>query len=317
MKRVGCAAYEARASTVFNSDLKFSAQTTHHREACSFFTKIRRARVCVRSRRFSRLPAIFLAKATASESDSYAKSGSPHFETYVRQNLDRDAYEKQIYHEGVYCNPVSGNIAAILSSCPTLISKTAWYSPPSFLSNGHLMTIWAALARRDTEITYRRELLPTPDGGTLALDHVEGHEHTEGSPWLLLLTGLGGSSQDGYVKSMAMAAAQRGMGVTVLNSRGCGGVALTSPRLFSAKRGSTEDLRTALAALRTRSDSDLVAVAWSNGSSVLINTLGEDGASSMLSGVLDSMCKLAAHPQARRKGALNGAAAGFYRKGEL
>jgi hypothetical protein len=55
-------------------------------------------------------------------------------------------------------------------------------------------------------------------------------------PLLLLASGLGGGSQDTYVRSMAATAAERGWQVAVINMRSCGGSPVTSPRLFSAYR---------------------------------------------------------------------------------
>lgn len=42
--------------------------------------------------------------------------------------------------------------------------------PLPFFTNRHVETIAAALFRRKLGFTYRRELLPTPDGGVVALD---------------------------------------------------------------------------------------------------------------------------------------------------
>jgi pimeloyl-ACP methyl ester carboxylesterase len=69
-------------------------------------------------------------------------------------------------------------------------------------------------------------------------------------PMLLLASGLGGGSQDTYVRSMAATAAERGWQVAVVNMRGCGGSPVTSPRLFSAFRGANDDLRLAVSHLR-------------------------------------------------------------------
>eukprot|EP00240_Pyramimonas_obovata_P007967 CAMPEP_0118954244 /NCGR_PEP_ID=MMETSP1169-20130426/57906_1 /TAXON_ID=36882 /ORGANISM="Pyramimonas obovata, Strain CCMP722" /LENGTH=178 /DNA_ID=CAMNT_0006901841 /DNA_START=198 /DNA_END=731 /DNA_ORIENTATION=+ len=112
-----------------------------------------------------------------------------------------------------------------LQATLNLSQKENWYQSPWFLTNGHTHTIWGALARRSTSVKYKRELLPTPDGGTLALDHLEPSPDSmrEGPErWLVLFTGLCGNSEDTYIQSCARAAAGRGWRVTVMNGRGCG-----------------------------------------------------------------------------------------------
>jgi hypothetical protein len=91
---------------------------------------------------------------------------------------------------------------------------------------------------------------------------------------------FGGGSQDAYVRSMAASAAARGWRVAVLNMRGCGGSAVVTPRLFSAHRGSTDDLRLAVAHARRRPHlaahaPKVAAVGWSNGATILNNALAE------------------------------------------
>ena len=53
-----------------------------------------------------------------------------------------------------------------------------------------------------------------------------------------------GSSEDGYAKHAAAAAVRKGWRAAVLNYRGAGGIALTSPAVTSA--ATTEDVALAL-----------------------------------------------------------------------
>ncbi|EOD06252.1 hypothetical protein EMIHUDRAFT_222411 [Emiliania huxleyi CCMP1516] len=177
-------------------------------------------------------------------------------------------------------------VQKVLSSVPELASWPAWYRHPRALSNGHVHTILAAKARRTRAVKYHRLLVPTPDGGTLAVDLLCGIRRArardpqvgalgsllsggavagaaedtsrtdtlfvdapppleQNRPLLLLASGLGGGSQDTYVRSMAATAAERGWQVAVVNMRACGGSPVTSPRLFSAYRGANDDVRLA------------------------------------------------------------------------
>jgi predicted alpha/beta-fold hydrolase len=196
---------------------------------------------------------------------------------------------------GLYCNPSSPLASRVFERCKS------YAPPPVWGRNGHLQTILASLNRRTRAVEYARELLRTDDGGTLALDlfiraFPEQLPKGEGStvvplderaraqvnerPFLLLTAGLGGGSQDTYVRSMAVAASAAGWHVAVLNMRGCGGSPITSPRFFSAHRGSTDDVRTAVRHIRSSAHLALhapvvAAVGWSNGGTIINNALAE------------------------------------------
>lgn len=184
--------------------------------------------------------------------------------------------------EGVYAAS-----PALVAEVPGLRDWRYWYDPPVWLTNGHVHTIWAAKTRRAAGCRYARSLLRTPDGGSLALDLLAGEQEEveyveddgrrgDARPVLLLLSGLGGGSQDSYVRCMAVAARRRGYRVAVLNMRGCANSPVTSPRFFSAFRGSTDDVALTVAALRSRfQPRSLSVLGWSNSGSIVINALSE------------------------------------------
>eukprot|EP00669_Euglena_mutabilis_P005093 TRINITY_DN16469_c0_g1_i1.p2 TRINITY_DN16469_c0_g1~~TRINITY_DN16469_c0_g1_i1.p2 ORF type:complete len:182 (+),score=54.33 TRINITY_DN16469_c0_g1_i1:392-937(+) len=77
---------------------------------------------------------------------------------------------------------------------------------------------------------------------------------------------------------MAAAAYRRGWRVGVINMRGCGNSPITTPRFFSAHRGSTDDVRLAVAHIRATllpPGGRVAAVGWSNGASIVNNLLAE------------------------------------------
>ena len=196
------------------------------------------------------------------------------------------------YLEGVHSEPTHELTQLVLSKVPELGSWDEWYAHPRLVANGHLHTILAAKLRKTRAVKYHRVLVPTPDGGTLAVDLLAGIRRVEQSgspgsrttapsslltggalpgaaeedgftmfvpeappldperPMLLLASGLGGGSQDTYVRSLAATAAERGWQVAVINMRACGSSPVTSPRLFSAYRGANDDLRLAVKHLR-------------------------------------------------------------------
>ncbi len=153
------------------------------------------------------------------------------------------------------------------------------FLPAPFLSGPHRQTIWGRLVRSRDLVALRRERLEAPDGERLVLDHAG----EEGSPRLLVLHGLEGSSRSVYVQGMAAAALARGLAVTVLNFRSCAvegngrTVAVTRPRLYHS--GETADLDHVARTLAARSPGlPLVAVGVSLGGNALLKWLGENPA---------------------------------------
>uniref|UniRef100_A0A061R9R3 Uncharacterized protein n=1 Tax=Tetraselmis sp. GSL018 TaxID=582737 RepID=A0A061R9R3_9CHLO len=113
------------------------------------------------------------------------------------------------YPQGIYS---AGNreskVVRALSSVQSVVSFEAWYKAPALLSNGHASTIAPALLRNAPQVTYERQLLKTPDGGTLGLDFFfpvqeqAARVHSE-TGVVVIVPGLGGDSSDSYVRSMA------------------------------------------------------------------------------------------------------------------
>ena len=71
-----------------------------------------------------------------------------------------------------------------------------------------------------------------------------------------------------------------GFAVAVLNMRGCAGCSLQTTRIFSAYRGSTDDLREAIKFVRhnlleQEKAKQVFVVGWSLGANILVNTLAE------------------------------------------
>ena len=117
---------------------------------------------------------------------------------------------------GVYAGDAA--VARFVARTPGLRSWAGWFKSPAYLKNGHAHTIFAAKFRWTASVVYKRHILTTSDGGSLALDivdkvseatskdatgatYVDGAVEEDASPFLLLLSGLGGGSQDTYVRA--------------------------------------------------------------------------------------------------------------------
>ena len=112
------------------------------------------------------------------------------------------------------------------------------YSPPLWMRNGHLATIYSAVLRRAKNPGQRRERLELPDGDFLDLDW--SFSKTPGQKVLILLHGLEGNAQRPYMLGSAALFSQWGFDVCAVNLRGCSG---EPNRLYrSYHSGATEDL---------------------------------------------------------------------------
>ena len=154
------------------------------------------------------------------------------------------------------------------------------FRPAWWLPGPHLQTAWGQVARSRRLVAFAREVLETPDGDELILDHVEG---PPGSPRLLVLHGLEGSSYSVYVQGLLAAAARRGVRGTALNFRSCARDPARISRMIPNRRprlyhsGETSDLDFVVSTLSAREPTArLLAAGVSLGGNVLLKWLGEN-----------------------------------------
>lgn len=145
------------------------------------------------------------------------------------------------------------------------------YTAPPWLPEGHSQTIWPALMIRTPRPHYRREQWPTPDGGSIVLDFVDGKP---GSPLVVLFHGLEGSSDSHYARALMHALTGLGWHGVVPHFRGCGGIDNPLPRAYHA--GDADEIRWILQKLAIRHPVMAVA-AVSLGGSMLLNYLACEG----------------------------------------
>ena len=171
--------------------------------------------------------------------------------------------------------------------------RAAWWLPGS-----HAQTIFGGVLRGIRPIRYVRERLDTPDGDFLDLDWAEpiprSSRHTsptasssrrtspipnssrETRPIVVLLHGLEGCSESGYMIEAARACTEAGLRAVALNFRGRSGTPNRLPRAYHA--GETGDLAHVLEELRRREPgAPLAALGFSLGGNVLLKYLGERG----------------------------------------
>jgi predicted alpha/beta-fold hydrolase len=159
--------------------------------------------------------------------------------------------------------------------------RAGWWIP-----GAHFQTAWARLFRSRRLVRFERELLTTPDGDELVLDHADG---PPGSPRVILLHGLEGSAYSLHTQGLARLITRSGWRVTVLNFRSCARDALDLRHRLPNRRarlyhsGETGDLDLVVRTLVSRdADTPLYAIGFSLGGNVLLKWLGENGSASAI-----------------------------------
>jgi len=181
------------------------------------------------------------------------------------------------------------------SRCQSLFTE---FHPIWWLFNGHLQTIYCVLGdfSKNDHMWYNRKYIRLSDGGTLGLDFAptEDPNVKDDAPIVVVMHGLTGGSYEPYVRAIlhrACAPVEKGgLGyrAVVINFRGCAGVPITSPQLYSA--GHTDDCRQAVMFIaQTYPKAPLLGLGFSLGANVLTRYLAEEGDRSRLV----SFCALA------------------------
>jgi abhydrolase domain-containing protein 1/3 len=129
--------------------------------------------------------------------------------------------------------------------------------------------------------------LVLPDGGEVALDWVLNESSslpTELRPTVLILPGLVGTSEEGYVRNLAVESMKLGFRTVVFNYRGNGGATLKTSRTYCATE--TDDLSNVIAHIKKRFDAPIMATGISLGGIILINYLAQFGKSCRLAAAM-------------------------------
>ncbi|KAF9227946.1 AB-hydrolase YheT [Gyrodon lividus] len=138
-------------------------------------------------------------------------------------------------------------------------------------------------SQRD-KVVYKRTFLRLKDGGTLGLDFtpVDDGDMPPETPIVVVMHGLTGGSHESYVRAILAPAcrpvSQGGLGyrAVVVNFRGCAGVPITSPQLYSA--GHTDDLRQAMFYISNRfPGAPRLGLSFSLGANVMTRYIAEEG----------------------------------------
>lgn len=149
--------------------------------------------------------------------------------------------------------------------------------PPWWLRNGHANTVYSFLRPRGVAG------VPEAHSDWIAAERetellLRSHWQPQAAPALLLVHGLEGSSEAGYMLTTAAKALERGLHVVRMNVRGCGESETRCGTLYNS--GMSDDVARAVEWVRTRSNVNGVALGgFSMGGNLVLKYLGEQGAS--------------------------------------
>lgn len=148
------------------------------------------------------------------------------------------------------------------------------FTPPRWLRNAHLQTLYGSAFAPRPDVAYRRERWETPDGDFIDVDFCDG---PEGAPFVVMFHGLEGSSQSGYARALMRESLDKGWRGAVVNFRGCSGEPNRLARAYHS--GDSDEIDWVLRRFRARLPGvPLYAAGMSLGGNALLKWVGERGA---------------------------------------
>lgn len=148
------------------------------------------------------------------------------------------------------------------------------YSPPFWLRNGHVNTLWPAFFRKIVAHPVRRTRLEMPDGDFVDLDIAHSSCGGGERKAAILSHGLEGNTRRVYMLGMAQALLEAGWDVVGRNMRGCSGELARFPGKYHM--GETEDLHAIVQYCQAQGWEKLVLGGFSMGGSQTLKYLGEE-----------------------------------------
>jgi predicted alpha/beta-fold hydrolase len=156
-----------------------------------------------------------------------------------------------------------------------MLDRTKPFRSLPFLGNPHLQTVVANLFGWTRErVPSTLHLVPLPDGDLVALHETTPPKWTPGQPCVLLVHGLGGCHQSGYMRRMTNELAGHGLRVYRMDLRGCGAGMPHAREFYNA--ACSADVRECLEWMGTHNPgSSLLLVGFSLGGNIALKLAGE------------------------------------------
>ncbi len=146
------------------------------------------------------------------------------------------------------------------------------FVPHPLLRGGHRQTVAGAYLWRRIPYRAQQHLVALPDGDQIVLHDDRPHLWQPEIPIVLLVHGLAGGHDSGYMARIAHKLVQRNRRVFRLDQRGCGAGVELAQQTFHA--GRTEDLKLAVEFIQQLSpDSPIILVGFSLGASIVLKLI--------------------------------------------
>ncbi|KAJ2547292.1 hypothetical protein EV175_005278 [Coemansia sp. RSA 1933] len=200
--------------------------------------------------------------------------------------LPRSRFRVQLTHASTEKQPRIGTGSFseyVQERCPTLADPNkAFYFPPWYMAHGDMQTIYLYTQHfkpAGCPVEYERQVFEFADGGMAAADWAFPRQSiAPDAPLIILIPGVAGTSYDYYARSFIHSIIQEGCEyqVVVVQSRGCNGVCLETPKAFHG--GMTSDLREFVDYVsKTMPNAPLFGLGFSLGANILTKYIGEEG----------------------------------------
>lgn len=150
------------------------------------------------------------------------------------------------------------------------------FTPPCWLRNPHLQTLWPKLFRPLPNLPVQRERLELADGDFIDLAWATGGN----GPVILILHGLEGTLRSHYALPVMATLLQAGLQPVFMHLRGCSGEPNRLARSYHS--GAIEDLAEVLTLLQASGRPVAGAIGFSLGGNLLLRYLGTAGSSALV-----------------------------------
>ena len=149
------------------------------------------------------------------------------------------------------------------------------FKPRKFFRGGHLQTLAAFFLIRKSGLPKPEERLIEVAPGVKVLCHCHWQQDRSGALTVIVLHGLEGSSESGYMIGISQKGLAAGMNVIRVNQRNCGGTDHLAPTLYNS--GLSTDVAAVSRHLVDDGVSRFALVGFSMGGNLVLKTAGEWG----------------------------------------
>jgi predicted alpha/beta-fold hydrolase len=167
------------------------------------------------------------------------------------------------------------------------------FSPPFWLRNPHLQTLWPKFFRPRPQLPLQRERVELADG-----DFIDLAWSTGAGPSVLVLHGLEGNLHSHYALPTMASLSRAGFCPVFMHLRGCSDEPNRLARSYHS--GASDDLAEVLTLLQQAGRPITAAVGFSLGGNLLLKYLGETGSSALLRAAVAISVPFSLHDAARR-----------------